>query len=251
MGDRLSKLQGAQTQWQKKVGDKDTEKFTVAGKMERDKLLKPANAANPEPRKSSVLSTPLAKLKEESGEIVKRSPRMAAFHGKGGGDGQKPRPVSLFAETSPATSAFQRVGSLRQRVSVVEPSIGPETISERTVALPEQDEKLIESFFPSPPSTSSANPTMSSTDFDTMATEPLLQCRRAGVARPRRVQRPAERNPLRSLAARTDLPSTYTEVQTGVAEREAKRLEREREAKSSAHSHLAEEARAGFFNFRF
>ena len=78
-----------------------------------------------------------------------------------------------------------------------------------------------------------------------MATEPLLQCRRAAVARPRRVQRPAERNPLRSLAARTDLPSTYTEVQTGVAERETKRLEREREAKSSAHAHLAEEARAG------
>ena len=75
LGDRLSKLQGAQTQWQKKVGDKDTEKFTVAGKMERDKLLKPANAATPECRKSSVLSTPLAKLKEESGEIVKRSPR--------------------------------------------------------------------------------------------------------------------------------------------------------------------------------
>jgi len=242
LGDRLSKLQGAQTQWQKKVGDKDTEKFTVAGKMERDKLLKPANVANTETRKPSVLSTPLARLKEE-GEVVKRSPRMAAFQGKAV-DGQKPRPVSLFAETSPSTSAFQRVGSLRQRVSAVEPATGPETISERTVALPEQDEELIESFFPSS-ATSSTNATMSSIDFDTMATEPLLHCRRAAVARPRRAQRPAERNPLRSLAARTDLPSTYTEVQTGVAEREAKRLEREREAKSSAHAHLAEEARAG------
>ena len=243
LGDRLSKLQGAQTQWQKKVGDKDTEKFTVAGKMERDKLLKPANASNPEPRKPSVLSTPLARLKEE-GEVVKRSPRMAAFQGKSA-DGQKPRPVSLFAETSPATSAFQRVGSLRQkRVSAVEPSTGSETISERTVALPKQDEELIESFFPSS-ATSSTNPTISSIDFDIMATEPLLQCRRAAVARPRRVQRPVDKNPLRALAARTDLPSTYTEVQTGVAERETKRLEREREAKSSAHAHLAEEARAG------
>ena len=244
LGDRLSKLQGAQTQWQKKVGDKDTEKFTVAGKMERDKLLKPASTPTVESKKSGVC-TPLARLKEE-GESVRRSPRMTPFQGKafsGNGDEAKPRPVSLFAETSPSTSAFQRIGSLRQKVSPAEPTVLPEIKSERTVALPEQDEELIESFFPSS-SPSSTNTTLSTKDFDILATEPLLQCRRAGVARPRRAQR-AERNPLKSLAARTDLPSTYTEVQTGLAEREAKRLEKEREEKSSAHAHLAEEARAG------
>ena len=50
---------------------------------------------------------------------------------------------------------------------------------------------------------------------------------------------------MRSLAARQDLAREYREVTTGVAERETKRLEREREEKGSKHAHLAEEARAG------
>jgi len=53
--DRLSKLNSAQNEWQKKVGDKDTEKFTVAGKMEREKLIK--NVVNNDVKKETKLPT--------------------------------------------------------------------------------------------------------------------------------------------------------------------------------------------------
>ena len=256
LGDRLSKLQGAQTQWQKKVGEKDTERFTVAGKMEREKLVKTtglAPSSTSEVRKPSSCS-PLPRLLEEGEVVCRRTPRMEVFRGRGGGgDGaSKPRPVSLFVDTpsttpSTSTSAFQRVGSVRLRKPTkTEPEILT-PVSVRTVELPEQDHKLIESFFlssTSPVTSPSSPPPLSTSDLDLLPSEPLLPCRRAAVARPRRARRP-EGNPVRALKARTDLASAYTEVQTGVAERETRRLEREREEKSSAHSHLAEEARAG------
>ena len=160
LGDRLSKLQGAQTQWQKKVGEKDTEKFTVAGKMERDKLVKsvmtpPTAPSTPEVRKPSLPSLP--RLREEGETAARRSPAMAVFRGRGAGDGpSKPRPVSLFAEPSPgssstATSAFQRVGSYRKPSAGPDPALTLQQVASRIVALPEQDQELIESFFPSPP----------------------------------------------------------------------------------------------------
>lgn len=46
-------------------------------------------------------------------------------------------------------------------------------------------------------------------------------------ARPQRAQRTAAKNPMKSLAARTDLQEEYTEVRTDVAEREMKRLKRD------------------------
>ena len=177
---------------------------------------------------------------------MRRSPHMTVFGGKGAE--ARPRPVSLFSaptsssSTTTSTSAFKRVGSLRQRASVVE-AVVLEPTAARTVALPEQDDQLITSFFPS---TAAATPPapLTTSDLDALSSEPLLQCRRAAVARPKRARRAVEGNPLRSLAARTDLPATYTEVQTGIAEAELRRLEREKE-RSSAHAHLADEARAG------
>ena len=156
--------------------------------------------------------------------------------------------MSLFSEPSSlvATSAFQRVGSYRKPSAGPDPSLTLQQVASRTVALPEQDQELIESFFPSPPSLAPAPSTpLTTSDFDLLSTEPLLQCRRAAVSRPRRARRGEGGNPVRSLAARQDLAREYREVTTGVAERETKRLEREREEKGSKHAHLAEEARAG------
>lgn len=40
-------------------------------------------------------------------------------------------------------------------------------------------------------------------------------------------RRPAARNPLKALAARNDIQSEYTEIKTGIAEKEMKRIKLE------------------------
>lgn len=54
------------------------------------------------------------------------------------------------------------------------------------------------------------------------STERLLAGHKKVVQRPKRRQ--AARNPLKALAARTDLQSEYTEIRSGIAEKELKRI---------------------------
>lgn len=78
-------------------------------------------------------------------------------------------------------------------------------------------------------------------DFDDIkvSTEKLIQQRKC-VQGPR--GRRAAKNPLKSLAAREDLQNEYTEIKTGIAEKEMKRIKFESIAKTS---NLAIEALAG------
>jgi len=250
--DRLSKLNSAQNEWQKKVGDKDTEKFTVAGKMEREKIIK--NIVNSDVKKEQKLptviekvpSTPVSKVHEryEESSGIKRTPKMVKFKGTSGCSETptKPsRPVSCFVEASPSVnllSPFARSGSIR-RVSTPETSAPKlEPISSKTVSIPQQDTKMLDTFFVNEVS-SSSNISLNVSDFDTLSTEPLLITKKA-IIKPKRTK--GSKNPLKVLAARTDLPESYNEVLYGVADREFKRKNVE---KASKHSHLAVEALAG------
>merc|ERR1719495_2942801 len=58
--DRMSKLNQAQNQWQRKVEDKDTKKFTVEGKMEREKCIKSimSNGSSSAPPTTSTPTLP-------------------------------------------------------------------------------------------------------------------------------------------------------------------------------------------------
>lgn len=81
-------------------------------------------------------------------------------------------------------------------------------------------------------------------DFDTLkldTTQPRLTQKKV-VQGPRRRAGPASRNPLKTLAARDDLQTEYTEIKTGIADKELKRLKLEAIAKTS---NLAIEALAG------
>ncbi|XP_052565396.1 serine/arginine repetitive matrix protein 2 isoform X7 [Culex pipiens pallens] len=81
-------------------------------------------------------------------------------------------------------------------------------------------------------------------DFDTLkldSSQPRLTQKKV-VQGPRRRQGPASRNPLKTLAARDDLQTEYTEIKTGIADKELKRLKLESIAKTS---NLAIEALAG------
>jgi len=253
--DRLSKLNSAQNEWQKKVGDKDTEKFTVAGKMEREKLIK--NVVNNDAKKETKLptvsektvSTPVNKVHEkyQEREGIKRTPKMVKFRGTTGGSDTptKPsRPVSCIVESSPSVnllSPFARSGSIR-RVSTPETSAPKfEPISSKTVSVPKQDSEMLDTFFSNEKmtTTNSSDIHLNISDFDSLNTEPLLITKKS-VIKPKRTK--GSKNPLKSLAARNDLPESYTEVLFGVADREFKRINVE---KASKHSHLAVEALAG------
>ena len=212
--DRLSKLNAAQTEWQKKVGDKDTERFTVAGKMEREQKLRPTLEEKPTPStpSPSTVSTPVRpaveKFVEKSGGL-RLTPRMGRFKGS------LESPASLTIPTHRVT----------------------ETATE-----PEQDGEILDSFFLSPSSAPSSStpadePSLSTSDLDMISpTEPLLVSRKT-VNKPRRNK--MSRNPVKQLAARTDLLEEYTE------DLFLPEPEKAPPSSSSVHSHLAAEALAG------
>lgn len=214
--DRLSKLNAAQTEWQKKVGEKDTEKFTVAGKMEREHKLRPALEEKParnSPSPSTV-STPVRpvaeKFVEKSGGL-RLTPRMNRFKG------------SL---ESPASLALQT-----QR-----PAARQEPVASGSVTEPQQDSEILDSFFVSPTSSPADPPSLSTSDFDMISpTEPLLVSRKT-VHKPRRNK--VSKNPVKQLAARTDLLEEYTEDLFLPEPEKAPPA-------PSVHSHLAAEALAG------
>jgi len=250
--DRLSKLSSAQNEWQKKVGEKDTEKFTVAGKMEREKIIK--NIVNSDPKREQKLptlteklpTTPVSKMQERQPDspVLKRTPKMVKFKGTSlsSDTSSKPsRPVSCIVESSQPVntlSPFSRTGSIR-RISTPDmnaPKLEP--ISSKTVSIPQHDSNMLDSFFAKDLSSSSKT-SLNISDFDMMSTEPLLAAKKTTI-KPKRTK--GSKNPLKTLAARKDLPESYTEVLFGVADREFKRINVE---KASKHSHLAVEALAG------
>jgi len=237
--DRLSKLNAAQTEWQKKVGEKDTEKFTVAGKMEREKKISTFAEEKPTKITPSAVSTPVKPIVEKFVENTgqKMTPTMNRFKGSGSvesSDKQTPR-SSRPGDTN--LSPLVRVGSSRKPAAKK-----GETV---TVAVPKQDPEILDSFFvsssPSSPisPSSPSKPSISTSDFDMISpTEPLLVSRKT-VNKPRRNK--TSKNPVKQLAARTDLLEEYTE-DLFLPEPEQ---EKTSGSGSSVHSHLAAEALAG------
>ncbi|XP_041771665.1 uncharacterized protein LOC121593412 isoform X4 [Anopheles merus] len=90
-------------------------------------------------------------------------------------------------------------------------------------------------------SSSSSNAEVTFGDLDTLKTSGEKLSHKKVVQGPRG-RRAMSRNPLKTLAARDDLQTEYTEIRTGIADKEMRRLKLEAIAKSS---NLAVEALAG------
>ena len=208
--DRLSKLNEAQNEWQKKVGEKDSEKFTVAGKMEREKFIKGPSTPSP--------STPVKNVKPSTDKFVentgaKRTPKMTKFRGS-----------SAQKTVSSAESASPLVRNPSN--SMNKPA---RPVVEKEHELVEKQQK------PTPSESSSSN----SLDFDDIVvSEPLLNVRR-NVNKPKRNK--VSKNPVKNLAARTDLVEDTDDLYVPVD----KQRTMEPVETSSVHSHLAAEALAG------
>ena len=257
LNDRLSKLQSAQTEWQKKVGEKDTDKFTVAGKMERENKVKSVLNGDQTPSRRERSVTP--KRGEGSKAVAEpvarktpKTPRMAVFKAKAsagendGGDRSpaRTRPVSCIDPSTVGASNSQQLLLPRsnsiKRVSLPETSAPTDAVKQTVVTIPEQDTEHLEQFFQTFSEEKQPDVAMSPEDLDSVKGGPLLSSTRSSVARPRKNKR--SRNPIKSLAARTDLTVSYTE--TVVSDRELD-AEPKKSKEKSAHSHLAKEALAG------
>ena len=203
--DRLSKLNEAQNEWQKKVGEKDSEKFTVAGKMEREKFIRGPSAP--------TYSTPVKLVKPSADKFVentglKRTPKMTKFRGSG---------------------ALKSVASAES----ASPLVRNPSINKYAEPVVEKRQELHENQTTEPSSSSD------SLDFDDIVvSEPLLNVRR-NVNKPKRNK--VSKNPVKNLAARTDLVEDTDDLYVPAD----KQREMEPVQTSSVHSHLAAEALAG------
>ena len=208
--ERLSQLQNAQTSWQNKVGEKDAQKFTVAGKMEIKPVAQPRKS-----RKESEMN--LANDEMTSKIRVKKTPKFRRFHGS-----PPPENDRSYDEASTTSEATDFV-------------LG------EMVEIHELDEDL-DKFFSS--KISAENDEKIDFDFDAIASEPsdakllLNVVKRPAANRNKR----RSKNPVKALKNRTDIRQGYQQPGT-ISKMENSEISGEKKEKN-VHSHLAAEAKA-------
>ncbi|XP_039285134.1 supervillin isoform X3 [Nilaparvata lugens] len=232
LSSRLDQLQHAAQGWKKRVEPSDAVQFSVAGRM----ALSPSANVTP-------LTSPAPERK-------KRTPRAATFKGKHFKEVQS-TPTSPEGELSlpPEQFKFKRSVSVpNQEDDELEDSLSPTDDGETDrqtaaafaprVSVPKQMDDDFSAFFPAAHAQTSDRIDVDLDCLKCDTRQMLVQAKRVKVVR----RHGASANPLRVLAARTDLCTDYIEIKSGVAQREMRRLNVEKLSKSSP---LAVEALAG------
>nr|XP_033325478.1 supervillin-like isoform X1 [Megalopta genalis]XP_033325479.1 supervillin-like isoform X1 [Megalopta genalis] len=226
LADCLGKLESATEGWKKRVATSDAMKFTVAGRMKVELPEK-------------LETGPRSPLVEVTIDRKKKTPRPERFRAKRGYTKD-----AMSTPTSPSKDSYSKL-----RISFSEPTSddsGEENKSEKhmspTVSIPKIDDETFTSFYTgiSLDRCEAESVDLNESDFDIITSQSELLVQRRNIRLQRR--RVISRNPLRALAARTDLRSEYTEVRTGIAEKVMRQLNVEKLAKNSS---LAMEALAG------
>ncbi|XP_023313195.1 supervillin-like isoform X3 [Anoplophora glabripennis] len=219
LASKKDELDAASKQWKARVEKSDAEKFSVAGKM-GEKIRDAVPTINIPPADNR-----------------KRTPQAKRFKLKEGSDSTPTSPeknnkfdlIRSKSVTYPPVSDHDSSGSDNSTRA-----------SGRKVSVPKPDDFTFETFFKSLEETKNVEPAdLSLEDFDAVQRQSLLVIKKNVQVQRRRG---TTRNPIKALASRTDITNEYTEVITGVAEREKKRLNIEKLAK---HSNKALEALAG------
>ncbi len=236
--DRLSKLQVAQNSWQDRVGEKDAGKFTVAGKMQRERvvksvLLEPTSSVEPTPTRDRSLTPTRDRSASEGGDVVRSTPMKRVITGQ--------KATVTEGNNSPTTSRRPLSTPNFPTLDNMDDLDMMEDIQEVNVL--QHDEELFENFF----TTSKASPASpeeeaANMDLDAVQTNSLLLALPKKTARPTNKRR--ARNPIKQLAARTDLKETYYERISMVNEEEEEKQNGSGKV-DNKHSHLAAEALAG------
>ncbi|XP_076271770.1 uncharacterized protein LOC143203482 isoform X2 [Rhynchophorus ferrugineus] len=215
LASKKDQLNAASNQWKSRVEKSDAEKFSVAGKMEKIPTI---NISLPDKKKGP--------------------PQAKRFRGKNGTQDASSTPSSPEKITPfDLTRSKSALSPLTPRSDTESES----KVQSRVVSVNRPDDDTFTTFFQSVEQvkTDVDQLEVKLEDFDAVERQSLLIYKKNVQIRRRRE---ATKNPIKALATRTDIADEYTEVITGVAEREKKRLNIE---KLAQNSNKAVEALAG------
>ncbi|KMY97105.1 uncharacterized protein Dsimw501_GD13687, isoform R [Drosophila simulans] len=256
VSDRLSKLKCNSENWKQRIEQTDAKKFTVAGRLQK-KAQSPVElqferSANDAAKKCPMLEVRSANQPQLG---LAKSPSMMVTSSTSTNSTSKSalRSLSVNPEEEGPTSLSRSNSSSSEsdgeRNSPQNAKQNKELANNKSAAAPTNvgariqvhrldDKETFENFFSSKPK-KEENVELEISAFDDIKpTERLVSKRHIQGPKGRR----AARNPLKSLAARDDISSEYTEMRSGIAERELRRLKLE----SYGHNaNLAAEAIAG------
>ncbi|XP_069967787.1 platelet binding protein GspB isoform X5 [Bactrocera oleae] len=265
VSDRLGKLKTSSEKWKDRIEQSDASKFTVAGRLQKKAQspieLQFEREQNAEPKKCSMHVVVSANQPQLG--LAKSPSMMVTTNTNGGTNGgtygqhnylqrslsvTAERPNSESANSSSDSDSDERCNEKETKNKANTRSAAAERAALGTrVTVPKlDDEETFEKFFASKKQTPiqttviSEDAAVNDFDFDSIKTTQRLVTKRT-IQGPK--GRRAARNPLKSLAERSDITSEYTEVKSGVAEREMRRLKLESYGHRS--SNLAAEAIAG------
>ncbi|XP_052813191.1 uncharacterized protein LOC128240559 isoform X3 [Mya arenaria] len=228
IADRLSSLTGSQDGWRDRVGETDVKKFTVEHKL------------------------------SSSGQTVNESPLVSRLRGKGLrkelSKDSDPGSPGLLSPSSPTKPTPREVTC---------PDLPPELIAPEETHSPlaripsqEEDDKSgtsvmvptigdeVDKFFLKSDDVQGPREALnvSVDDFNELFLEANDMLESTRRVKPKRRHNPKSRNPLRTMSANLEVRSEYTEIITGVAERELKSV---KVAAIQQNSGFAVEALAG------
>ncbi|XP_050500586.1 supervillin-like isoform X2 [Diabrotica virgifera virgifera] len=210
LASKKDELDAASRHWKSRVEKSDAEKFSVAGKMgEKIKQTIP------------TINIPAAT------DSNKRTPQAKRFKLK---DGPDSTPTSPEKNSNFDLTRSKSLSYSASLISKTETETSKHVTKSVSVLKPD-DDTTFKSFFKSFEHFDNKEQLdVSLEDFDAIKRQPLLVIKKNVQVQRRRG---ASKNPIKVLAARSDISDEYTEVITGVAEREKKRLNIEKLAKNS------------------
>ncbi|XP_037907109.1 uncharacterized protein LOC119649162 isoform X6 [Hermetia illucens] len=253
--DRLGKLKSSSESWRNRIEPSDASKFTVAGRLQskspaklqfergdnkQSPRMKVLRSANPTPlglaKSPSMMVTSMTGSSNNQGDEHNAGVRNVGGIGSGGLASLLKRSHSVNcgdgADSDDASGRSQKENRVGRQ--------NGEHFAGTKVAVPKLDDEETFSKFFTTVQKAVIDESVEIADFDDIKSTERLSNKKT-VQGPQG-RRPAARNPLKALAARNDIQSEYTEIKTGIAEKEMKRIKLESIAKNS---NLAVEALAG------
>uniref|UniRef100_A0A1B6E566 Uncharacterized protein n=1 Tax=Clastoptera arizonana TaxID=38151 RepID=A0A1B6E566_9HEMI len=209
LAERLGRLESASQGWKKRVVQSDAVQFSVAGRM----------ALAPSP-------TPVSPIHSPAAERKKRMPKPNRFRDKEGKTTKEIQSMPTSPEAENAPISFKR--SISAPGGEEDSSLSPSECEDAVgslVSVPRVYDEDFSNFFSSASSlmTQAQHISIKDEDLDEIKTETnhlLVQRKTVRVHH----RRGASSNPIKALAARTDLRTEYVEIKSGIAQKELRRI---------------------------
>ncbi|XP_017841740.1 supervillin isoform X13 [Drosophila busckii] len=256
VSERLGKLKSNSENWKQRIEQTDEKKFTVAGRLQK-KAQSPSELQFERSPQDAAKKCPMLEVRSANQPQLglAKSPSMMVTTGSVTMPTAALRSLSVNAEENPQTadsSCSSSSESDGERQSPHNAKQNKELANTKSAAAPTNvgakiqvprmdDKETFENFFATQINRKQRDLQLEICAFDDIKpTERLANKRNIQGPKGRR----AARNPLKNLAARSDIISEYTELKSGIAERELRRLKLESFG-AGQRSNLAAEAIAG------